>query len=229
MDVHKGELGTMCASCHNARTFQVTSFTHARPGPFFQGEHASLTCAKCHISTLGPIPSAAGARPIRVGFVDTPERCASCHRDVHLGQLGAACETCHSVQTAHFAVTAFAHERTTFPLTGKHAAVMCIACHKSATADFPSGHGEARVFKGIGTACVSLPSGSAWGRGSAAMRTLSFGQHVRDHQSTPTSTRARSSRSSRADIKPRRARRVTNRGPASGRARSCRSNSRRRA
>jgi len=155
MDVHRGELGTVCASCHNARTFQVTTFAHAKPGPFFQGQHASLTCAKCHASTLGPIPSAADARPIRVGFVDTTERCASCHRDVHLGQLGTACETCHSVQTAHFAISAFAHERTTFPLMGKHAAVMCIACHKSATADFPSGHGEARVFKGIGTACAN--------------------------------------------------------------------------
>jgi hypothetical protein len=32
---------------------------------------------------------------------------------------------------------------------------MCVACHKSATADFPSGRGEARVFKGIGAACAT--------------------------------------------------------------------------
>jgi hypothetical protein len=154
-DVHRGELGSMCAACHSARTFEVQAFTHAKPGPFFQGQHASLTCAKCHSSTLGPIAAPPGARPVRVGFVDTPERCVSCHRDVHLGQVGSACETCHSVQAAHFAITAFAHERTTFPLTGKHAAVTCISCHKSTTSDFPSGHGEARVFKGIGTACVA--------------------------------------------------------------------------
>ena len=155
MDVHRGELGTMCQSCHSARTFQVAAFTHAKPAPFFEGQHASLTCAKCHSRALGPIASAAGARPIRVGFVETPERCVSCHRDVHLGQLGSVCETCHAVQTAHFAVTSFAHERTKFPLTGKHAAVMCLVCHKSSTADFPSGHGEARVFNGMSTACVA--------------------------------------------------------------------------
>ena len=156
MDVHRGELGTTCTNCHNnARTFQVTTFTHAKPGQFFLGQHASLTCIQCHSSTLGPTPSAASARPVRVGFVDMPERCVSCHRDVHLGQLGAACETCHSVQPAPVTVSTCAHERPTFPLTGKPASVMCVACHKTATADFPGGHGEARVFKGIATTCVT--------------------------------------------------------------------------
>ena len=169
-DVHRAELGTSCETCHTARTFQVSAFRHAKQRPFFDGQHATLRCAQCHISTYGTTAAAtrttvaSSTRPVRgapanpvlrTGFTQTSATCVSCHKDVHLGQVDARCETCHAVGTAKFAVMSFAHAKTAFPLTGKHAPLKCEACHAVATQTFPGGHGTARRLTGIGTECAS--------------------------------------------------------------------------
>ena len=169
-DVHRAELGAACEMCHTARSFQVTGFTHARVRPFFDGQHAMLRCAQCHVSTYGTMPAPAPPRgPIlaaagraasvpallRVGFAKASDACATCHTDVHLGQVGARCETCHTVATPKFAVPTFQHSTTRFPLTGKHTAAACQSCHTVATQDFPAGHGTARRLAGMGTACAT--------------------------------------------------------------------------
>lgn len=154
-DVHRGELGLSCEKCHSAKTFAVPVFTHANPRAFFAGQHASLTCAECHVSTMQPTRTAATIPAFRVGYPTTPTACLSCHKDVHLGQLKAACETCHTVESPKFAVAAFAHAGTGFPLTGKHVPLACEQCHKVETGVFPSGPGTARRLTGVGTTCVS--------------------------------------------------------------------------
>jgi hypothetical protein len=169
-DVHRAELGTSCETCHTARTFEVSTFRHARQRPFFDGQHAALRCAQCHPSSYPatPMPTAArssgvtaarrAAAPstaLRVGFTATSDTCASCHRDVHLGQVGARCETCHTVDIPTFAVRQFQHSATKFSLTGKHVPLTCEACHTVATQAFPSGHGTALRLTGIGSECAS--------------------------------------------------------------------------
>jgi hypothetical protein len=155
VDVHRAELGTTCETCHSARTFRVTAFTHRAQRAFFAGQHASATCEQCH----QPPPAAARATSagsvLRVGFTTTSTACASCHRDVHLGQVSAQCETCHSIATPKFGVTGFTHAATKFPLTGKHAQAACQGCHKTETGAFPTGHGEALRLTGIGTDCTA--------------------------------------------------------------------------
>ncbi len=59
-DVHGAELGTACESCHTSTTFQLASYTHPRFPEFFGGQHAPLTCDKCHVP-------AAPTRPVRTG------------------------------------------------------------------------------------------------------------------------------------------------------------------
>jgi hypothetical protein len=88
-------------------------------------------------------------------FKNTSMACASCHKDVHLGQEGAACETCHSIQLAKFALADFAHTKTRFALVGRHESLACAQCHKSETGVFPSGPGTAVRYKGVGTECRS--------------------------------------------------------------------------
>jgi len=163
-DVHRAELGSACERCHTARTFEVPAFTHAHQSAFFAGQHASLRCAQCHTTSYRQATAAVAvtsarpaARPavVRTGFTQTAEACASCHMDAHLGQLGARCETCHTVAVAKFAVQSFQHSSTRFPLTGKHAPLACQACHAVATQDFPAGHGTATRFAAIGTDCAS--------------------------------------------------------------------------
>lgn len=152
-DVHRGELGLACERCHSARTFAVTVFSHARQRPFFEGAHTAVRCEQCHAP---PGPAAVkGAPVVRVGFTTTSTACASCHRDVHLGQVGASCEACHAVHAPKFAVVGFSHDASAFPLTGKHAAAACALCHKVQTAVFPGGKGTARQLTGVATACAS--------------------------------------------------------------------------
>lgn len=153
-DVHQGELGSSCEQCHTTRSFAVAAFTHARQRPFFAGQHTSLTCAQCHINTMKPARTS-GPVLLRVGFTTTSSTCVSCHKDVHLGQVNNTCENCHSVDAADFAVTGFAHAATSFPLTGKHGAVLCEKCHKVETGTFPSGSGTTRRLTGIGTECAT--------------------------------------------------------------------------
>jgi hypothetical protein len=153
-DVHRGELGASCEKCHTVKSFMVPAFTHANQRPFFAGRHAPLTCAQCHIETMKPARTG-GPVVLRTGFTTTPTACASCHKDVHLGQLTTACEKCHTIETARFGVVGFTHATTQFPLTGKHVPVPCEKCHKVETGVFPAGTGTARRFTGVGTACAT--------------------------------------------------------------------------
>lgn len=154
-DVHRGELGTSCQKCHSARSWEVRPFTHANTRAFFEGQHAPLTCAQCHTSTVQPTRTGDPVALLRVGFTTTPVACVSCHKDVHLGQFKQSCDICHTVDAPKFRVAAFAHGATKFPLTGKHAPLGCEACHKVETGPFPAGHGTARRLTGVATACAS--------------------------------------------------------------------------
>lgn len=153
-DVHRGELGTTCETCHTAKSFLVTSYTHARQPAFFAGQHAPVACVKCHDKTV--VPSRTGGPVVyRVGYRTTPTTCVSCHQDVHLGQVSTTCENCHAITTARFGVVGFSHAITKFPLTGKHGPVPCEKCHKVETSRFPAGPGTARRLTGITTTCAT--------------------------------------------------------------------------
>jgi hypothetical protein len=103
-------------------------FDHAKTSYPLTGKHAPVACAKCH----AVVASAAGGSFRQYKGVVARE-CSSCHKDVHEGRLGAACATCHT--TASWAARLagkFDHERTQYPLRGKHASVACEACHAPA-------------------------------------------------------------------------------------------------
>ncbi|MFI5143231.1 MAG: hypothetical protein ACHQHM_04305, partial [Thermoanaerobaculales bacterium] len=154
-DPHAGKLGTACESCHGSETWRISSFKHPKNAEFYGGQHATVACEKCHggegVSKVGLTGKAVAERVFR----GLSSECASCHKDVHLGQLGSNCQSCHSVDAAKFAADRFSHAKTTFLLTGKHEKVECAKCHARESAVFPSGAGEAVHFKGIGTACAS--------------------------------------------------------------------------
>jgi hypothetical protein len=152
-DVHRGELGAACASCHADTGFRVTSFKHPRWPEFFGGQHAAVTCEKCHRRTGVARPVTARVDVLDVAFKNLATGCASCHADVHLGQMGVACETCHNIDGAKFSVVGFSHATTGFPLTGRHTTIACVDCHKSETGIFPTGAGTAVRLKGLAVQC----------------------------------------------------------------------------
>lgn len=171
-DVHQAQLGTSCDTCHTSASFKVSTFMHTSAPEFFGGQHASLTCEKCHVQK-GP------TQPVRTGlplvldvrYRNLPTACASCHEDVHLGQETAPCESCHTVAQAKFALPKFPHAKTTFPLTGKHETTACVLCHKRETGAFPKGHGTAVRYKGLGKTCVACHQDVHLGQVEAACET----------------------------------------------------------
>ncbi len=154
-DPHKNELGTRCEPCHTSASFKVTQFNHPRSPDFFGGQHAGVACAACHIADSPRQPRRTGVPIDGWKFKNLALACTVCHVDPHLGQLGTSCDTCHTIATPRFQVARYDHARSTFALTGAHAAVECAKCHKKETAAFPAGSGSAIRFKGLATDCAS--------------------------------------------------------------------------
>jgi len=120
-DRHRGNLGTGCQSCHSQADWKNVQgrFDHDRSQFKLRNAHAARTvaCSDCH-ETLQAMRG-------------TPTDCVSCHRrdDRHEGTLGARCDQCH--QDVNWKVPRFDHNRTRYPLAGRHAVVACKSCHTS--------------------------------------------------------------------------------------------------
>ncbi|MGE0440376.1 MAG: cytochrome c3 family protein [Gemmatimonadales bacterium] len=139
-DVHRGALGARCQQCHDAGKWTTTpGFDHDTTDYALTGRHRNLKCDDCHLSSRLPLKRDPGGRPVPVYEPVPHQTCSSCHDDVHQGQFGANCATCHT--TAGFdriSGSGFDHGRTAFPLVGKHVAVKCGDCH----ADFTTARGR---------------------------------------------------------------------------------------
>jgi hypothetical protein len=118
-DKHKGQFGEKCESCHNTWHWPQITFRHDVDTHFaLRGRHREIRCISCHTGTL-----------YREKLGST---CIECHRkdDKHKGTLGLECANCHSERSWKEGLR-FQHDRTSFPLRGKHAKVECKECHKS--------------------------------------------------------------------------------------------------
>ncbi len=114
-DAHAGELGTHCETCHAPTG--VVRFDHNDPKfsdwPL-EGKHGKVECKDCHKS---------------IHFKPTPRECGGCHGepDVHRGQLGTLCSSCHVAQDWKMIHTG--HDVPTPKFAGAHDRVPCVACH----------------------------------------------------------------------------------------------------
>lgn len=152
-DKHTGEFGRACDGCHRPSGFSVKAFTHPKVSDFYRGQHAGVACVKCHKpgQIMLPVRTAAQAPALRALTPSTA--CATCHTDVHLGQVGSACETCHTVDAPKFAAPRFSHERTAFALKGAHEKQECAKCHPTEVRAYPAGTGSAMQVKPMRTEC----------------------------------------------------------------------------
>jgi hypothetical protein len=130
-DDHKGQFGAKCETCHSAKTWKDISFNHDTDTHYvLRGKHRKADCTSCH---TGPLYKQ-----------KLPEQCWDCHKkdDKHKDTLGHDCASCHS-ESGWKDPPRFDHDKTRFPLLGKHLKTECKACHKSA------------VFKEAATDCIA--------------------------------------------------------------------------
>lgn len=125
-DFHQGTLGKECSGCHTTDKFKpAQSFDHNKAAFKLTGAHENVECAKCHPKEIRNGKEFEKLKGISFS------NCSSCHQDVHKGAFGADCKSCHS--TSGFNIInqqAFDHNKTKFPLIGKHQKVKCNDCHK---------------------------------------------------------------------------------------------------
>ncbi len=156
-DVHRGKLGTDCATCHTAFDWgQIldVNFDHVLTGYRLTGRHAQISeCESCH----------AGGQ-----FVDTPTSCVACHAadDAHDGAYGKDCDTCHN--TSGWGDATFDHDRSGFRLTGAHRDARCESCHAGGKyagtpSDCVACHAQDDVHAGsFGSDCAGCHTTSKW-------------------------------------------------------------------
>ncbi len=163
-DVHRGALKQNCTVCHDAGSWTVTpGFNHDTTAYTLTEKHAEVKCDKCHLDArLSPRSDGKG-HLVPVYKPVSFETCASCHADPHNGGLGPKCADCHS--TMGFQIidkNRFDHDRTAYPLRGRHLITPCASCHK----DFSTPALKKPVF----TACTDCHSGAHNGTATLAGR-----------------------------------------------------------
>ena len=126
-DYHQKTLSNDCSACHSAKTFKpADKFDHNKSKYKLTGKHIDIDCIKCHIKDTK------NGKKFQEFTGLNFDNCAPCHKDVHKNKLGDDCKKCHL--TSGFGVipsnsTGFDHNKTTYPLTGKHIDVKCKTCH----------------------------------------------------------------------------------------------------
>ena len=131
-----------CSLCHEGQGWRSIRadfrFDHEREtGVKLDGAHENAECLRCH-NDRGPVALFAA------------RGCAGCHENVHRGQLGDNCESCHTQTDWRPNDAIAAHNRTRFPLVGAHAVAGCWRCHPGA---------QAGNFQRADTTCVACHAG----------------------------------------------------------------------
>lgn len=152
-DKHKGKAGIACADCHTDRNWKEIRFDHDKTRYILRGKHADVVCKDCHADDR---------------YKETPMDCYSCHKkdDKHKGQEGTKCEECHNDRS--WKKAPFDHNKSRFPLMGKHQQVECKKCHltpafKDAPMDCYSCHKKDDKHKGTyGQKCEQCHGERDW-------------------------------------------------------------------
>src|SRR5665647_2095405 len=127
-------MGKNCFSCHNEHhgrkfrliNFDKNTFDHRKTGFELKGAHARQECKDCHqpehISDVR-------LKKKKTTYLGLNKSCLTCHDDYHQGKMSSNCTECHSFENFKNPKT-FDHNKTKFPLRGKHSTLSCKECHK---------------------------------------------------------------------------------------------------
>jgi hypothetical protein len=116
-----------CSHCHTVYGFNTFTFTteqHSESVFPLKGAHLATPCFACHKK---------GTTDTIWSFREIGRNCVDCHLNFHQTSIsekyfpGSKCEVCHTEN--RWNLINFDHKRTSFELTGAHAAVSCRNCH----------------------------------------------------------------------------------------------------
>ena len=115
-----------CSNCHSPDTWTKIpgkiKFNHDETSFKLTGQHKSISCINCHQSLV---------------FLSAKDDCGSCHKSIHQNSVSPECSSCHTTQTWLISNINVIHERSRFPLVGRHATAECAQCHlKYSTLNF---------------------------------------------------------------------------------------------
>lgn len=139
---HKGRYGERCESCHDAKSWRATLFNHDADTKYpLRGKHRSVKCDDCHTGML---------YRDKLGT-----DCLACHKkdDTHKGSLGTECAACHQ-ESGWKNVGRFDHDKSRFPLLGKHADAKCEACHKTSGTASGKGPVAGAAYRDAPRTCI---------------------------------------------------------------------------
>lgn len=129
-DPHRGAFTAPCQNCHATSGWKhlvemSSSFDHGKTKFPLHGAHIATACEKCHKDSDFKRPVAHA-------------NCAECHApDPHQGQFAKQdCGSCHGEEKFKPSLfTVERHQKSAYPLAGKHAGVDCGKCHAPAGKD----------------------------------------------------------------------------------------------
>lgn len=127
--------GKDCFACHSEHhgqkfemvRFDQENFNHELTGFRLAGKHREIKCEDCHKQEL--IQQGTSQKKDGNTFLGLGTKCLDCHKDYHQQTLDENCLSCHN-QDAFVPAAKFEHQKTDFPLKGKHQKVDCEKCHQ---------------------------------------------------------------------------------------------------
>ena len=163
-----------CHTDHKGRDFDITgldkdNFDHSMTDFTLQGSHSNLECSSCHTALKKPsTQEVKGLKelPVGEGFRFKIFECDSCHVDFHEEALGSECDSCHNSKA--WTSSDFEHDKTDFPLDGRHKNLQCNSCHidnrlEKIDTQCQSCHLAKEPHLGVfGTECADCHSAEQW-------------------------------------------------------------------
>ncbi|MBK7215367.1 MAG: cytochrome C [Bacteroidales bacterium] len=134
-NIHTGKISEKyypeenCENCHTNNRWNQVEFDHKTTQFILEGAHETKTCRDCHFNkeVKGHANQA---------FKDLSMNCSDCHTDTHNQQFDengkTDCKKCHN-SIAFKPTVSFDHNKSQFPLDGKHSGLPCEKCHQPVT------------------------------------------------------------------------------------------------
>lgn len=141
---HARQPAKTCGSCHAehyGRQFELirldtAAFDHGATGHDLNDAHRRTECRACHrpanVTDAGVRAEGGRTLSLERTWLGLEARCGSCHAsdDPHDAQFrGKDCGACHG-ETRWEEAARFDHDRSEYPLTGRHRRVECGGCHR---------------------------------------------------------------------------------------------------